>query len=149
LVVSVGVKLAVIVDVPTPANVRVDPLTVATAVFDEEYANDPAVSAVGAVMVCAVSPTAALTLLKAPSVGVDKVDPVTDMPKYWPAQAPESEDHELPLFDDDSAVNVGVGVTLVVGVAALHFQPIVPPAEPVRTTKYWVLAARVRGLPSV
>jgi hypothetical protein len=36
LVVSVGVKLAVIVDVPAPAKVRVEPLTVATAVFDEE-----------------------------------------------------------------------------------------------------------------
>ena len=33
-----------------------DPLIVATAVFEEVYANEPAVSAVGAVMVCAASP---------------------------------------------------------------------------------------------
>ena len=74
---------------------------------------------------------------------------MTDIPKYWPAQVPASDDHELPLLDDDSAVNVGVGLTLVDGVAELHFQPMVPPAEPVRTTKYWVLAASVRGVANV
>ncbi len=49
-------KFAVIVEVPAPAKVSVDPLIVATAVWEEVYANEPAVSAEGAVMVCAASP---------------------------------------------------------------------------------------------
>jgi hypothetical protein len=64
------VKFAVMVDVPAPVKVSVDPLTVATAVFDEVYANVPGVLEVGAVIVVALSPKVAETLLNGPSVGV-------------------------------------------------------------------------------
>jgi hypothetical protein len=64
------VKFAVMVDVPAPVKVSVDPLTVATAVFDEVYANVPGVLEVGAVIVVALSPKVAETLLNDPSVGV-------------------------------------------------------------------------------
>ena len=62
--------MAVIVDVPAPVKVRVELLMVATEVFDEVYANVPGVLEVGAVIVVAMSPKVAETLLNVPSVGV-------------------------------------------------------------------------------
>jgi hypothetical protein len=53
---SVGVSVAVIVAVPALPTVIVEPETLATEVFDEEYANDPATDAVGATTVNAESP---------------------------------------------------------------------------------------------
>jgi len=85
------------------------------------------------VIVCAGSPTVAVTLEKFERVGVAAVAPVTESPKFCPAQVPASADQVLPLSEEDSAENVGAGLTLVVGAAALHFHPIVP--VPVITTK--------------
>jgi hypothetical protein len=58
LVESVGVKVAVITDVPAPTTVKVDPETLMTAVFAEEYVNEPARDpvTVGAVTVNGESP---------------------------------------------------------------------------------------------
>jgi hypothetical protein len=53
---SVGVNEAVIVAVPALPTVIVEPETLATEVFDEEYANDPATDAVGATTVNDESP---------------------------------------------------------------------------------------------
>ena len=66
----VGVKLAVMVEVPAPVKVSVEPLTVATAVSEDEYEKDPGTDDVGAVMVAALSPNVALTLVNVPSTGV-------------------------------------------------------------------------------
>ena len=58
------------VEVPAPVKVSVDPLVVATAVSEDEYEKDPGTEDVGAVIVAALSPNVAETLLKVPSVGV-------------------------------------------------------------------------------
>jgi hypothetical protein len=56
LLVSEGVKVAVIVAVPGATTVATDPVTDATEAFDDEYANEPATLAVGAVSPNAASP---------------------------------------------------------------------------------------------
>jgi len=96
--------------------------------------NVPGAVEVGATIVWAGAPTVPETFEKFDSVGVDGSAPVTAIPKFSPAQVPETADHAPPLLLDASDVNVGVGLTFVVGAAALHFQPIVP--EPLITTKY-------------
>ena len=67
-----------------------------------------------------------------PRVGVDGMEPVTFMLKFWPAQLPPTDDHDDPESVDCRETKVGVGDTSVLGVAALHFQPTVP----VRTGSY-------------
>ena len=71
MVVLVGVKVAVITDVPTPATVRVEPETLITDVVADEYENEPATDPVteGAVTVKAESPIFLETLLQAENVG--------------------------------------------------------------------------------
>jgi len=50
------VNVAVIVEVPAPTNESVVPLIDATAVFDDEYANDPGVDDDGALIDVELSP---------------------------------------------------------------------------------------------
>jgi hypothetical protein len=72
LVESVGVKVAVIIELPTPATVRVVPETLMTDVVADEYVNEPAreFASVGAVMEKAESPKFLETPLQALKVGV-------------------------------------------------------------------------------
>ena len=71
MVVSVGVKVAVMTEVPAPATVRVEPETLMTDVVADEYENEPATDPVteGAVTVKAESPKFFETLLQAENVG--------------------------------------------------------------------------------
>ena len=70
--VSVGVKVAVITDVPPPATVNVVPEMLMTDVVADAYENVPAREpvTVGAVMVKFVSPNVLETLLQVENVGV-------------------------------------------------------------------------------
>jgi hypothetical protein len=72
LVVSVGVKVAVITEEPAPATVRVEPETLMTDVVADEYENEPGTDPVteGALTVKAESPKFLETLLQAENVGV-------------------------------------------------------------------------------
>ena len=70
MLVSVGVNVAVIVDVPAPAKLSVVPDIVATLVFDEVYVNVPGVEEVGALIEAAVSPKRAVIGLNAPRIGI-------------------------------------------------------------------------------
>ena len=72
MVVSVGVKVAVMTEVPAPATVRVEPETLMTDVVADEYENEPATDPVteGCVTVKAESPKFLETLLQAENVGV-------------------------------------------------------------------------------
>ena len=63
-------KFAVMVEVPAPVKVSVDPLMVATAVSEDEYEKDPGTDDVGAVIVAVLSPKVAETLVNVPSTGV-------------------------------------------------------------------------------
>jgi hypothetical protein len=80
--VFVGVKVAVIVEDPTPARVTVLPETVATDVLDEEYETDPAIVepetvAVGSLIENAESPKFFEIFEIVDRLGVVLVDPVT------------------------------------------------------------------------
>jgi len=137
-VVSFGVNVAVIVEVPAPTNESVVPLIDATAVFDDEYVNDPGVDELGALIEVGLSPKIALIAVNTPRVGVvgvEMVDPVTFRPKFVPAQFPPVADQLEPPLVEVRLTNVGVGETSVVGAVALHFQPIVPGLLPVMTMK--------------
>jgi hypothetical protein len=73
--VDVGVKVAVITDVPPPTTVKVDPATVATAVVAEPYDHAPATAdppnvAVGLLKLKSASPNVLVGMLNAPSTGV-------------------------------------------------------------------------------
>jgi hypothetical protein len=72
LVESVGVKVAVITEVPPPATVSVVPAMLMTDVVADEYVNVPASDPVtpGAVMVKVASPKVLERLLQAEKVGV-------------------------------------------------------------------------------
>ena len=72
MVVLVGVKVAVITEVPTPATVRVEPETLMTDVVADEYMKVPGTEpvTVGAVTVKAESPKFFETLLQLEKVGV-------------------------------------------------------------------------------
>jgi hypothetical protein len=72
LVESVGVKVAVIIELPTPATVRVEPETLMTDGVPDEYVNEPAreFASVGAVTEKAGSPKFLETPLQALRVGL-------------------------------------------------------------------------------
>ena len=98
----------------------------------------PPPSELGAVQVTATcpSPTVPETAVGAP--GGSGTETVTVMLKA----VDEIVDHEAPPSVDCLAVKVGAGETELLGGPAVYFQPIVPPADPVRTTKYCVDALR-------
>jgi hypothetical protein len=60
---------------------------------------------------------------------------------------PASGVQVAPPSAETSERRLGGGATPVFGVAALNFQPIVPPVLPLTTTKYWVLGASAIGDP--
>ena len=62
--------MAVIVAVPTPVKVTNDPDTVAMLGSDEVYVKVPAAFDVGGVIVCGASPSTAVTVGNADSVGL-------------------------------------------------------------------------------
>jgi hypothetical protein len=72
LVESVGVKVAVMTEEPTPTTVRVEPETLITDVVADEYVKVPGTEPVtdGAVTVKAASPKFLATSLQAENVGV-------------------------------------------------------------------------------
>ena len=72
MVVSVGVKVAVMTEVPAPTTVSVVPETLMTDVVADEYENEPGIDpvTVGAVTVKAESPKFFETLLQVEKVGV-------------------------------------------------------------------------------
>jgi hypothetical protein len=73
----------------------------------------------------------------------------TFIPNDCEAQSPTGADHDEPPSADDSVRNDGVGETLVLGAAALHFQLSVPLALPVITTKYVLDPVSAIGVASV
>ena len=107
----------------------------------------PGAVEVGATIVWVGAPTDPETLEKFDSVGVSAMAPLTVRLNLFPAHAPDGDDHVAPLFDEESGTKVGAGLTLVVGVPLLHFQPMFP--APLTTTKYWVLAVSFKGLERV
>ena len=68
---SVGVKVAVITELPTPTTVSVVPETLMTDVVADEYENEPGIEpvTVGSATVKAESPKFLETLLQAENVG--------------------------------------------------------------------------------
>ena len=77
MLVSAGVNVAVIVDVPAPLNVSVVPDIVATLVFDELYVNVPGTEEVGALIEAVVSPKVAVIGLNAPRIGIARFTVMT------------------------------------------------------------------------
>ena len=124
MVVFVGVKVAVITEVPTPATVRVEPETLTTEGVADEYVNVPATefASVGAVTVKAESPKFLETLLQALKVGVslgaEGRSELTDTDPVVTGGAP------VPVLEIPSAVGFkkiteSTGITLVLGYGKL------------------------------